>query len=116
MDSSASAGVLGSLPCPALAAKMHGAERRLQLVASRLVEGPLRKPGKMNEVTGATAVAPGANQGLNLNCKLLVAGLCLYGSLQCTACMHAGSGRTAATHTHAGAQWHQKRCATAAFG
>lgn len=75
------------------------------------MEEPPRKPGKINQVTGATAVAPGANQGLDLNRKLLVAGLCLYGSLQCTACMHAGSGRTAAAHMRAGAQQHQKCCA-----
>lgn len=46
----------------------------------------------MNQVTGATAVAPRANQGLDLNCKLLVAGLYLYSSLQCTARMQAVAG------------------------
>lgn len=60
-NSSASAGVLSSLPGAVLASTMHRAERRLQLVAIQTGGRAPRKPGKINQVTGAIAVAPGTN-------------------------------------------------------
>lgn len=66
----------------------------------------------MNQVTGATAVAPGANHGLDLNCTLPVAGLCLYGILQRT---HAHMQAVAALQQLA-CVLEPSSCATAALG
>lgn len=44
------------------------------------MEGPLRKPGNLIQITGATAAALGANQGLDLSCKLPVRVLCVRGA------------------------------------